>query len=90
MAKIDDLDKAARRARVIASDMTIYPDIQRKIEAGIKNDNLFEELDGILNEARTHFESYVSDNIARNTNILERAFIDNVIANYGHIESSIW
>lgn len=90
MAKIDDLDKAARRARVIASDMTIYPDIQRKIEAGIKNDTLFEELDGILNEARTHFESYVSDRIARDTNILERAFIDNVIANYGHIESPIW
>ena len=90
MAKIDDEDKAARRARVIASDMTIYPDIQRKIESGIKNDNLFQELDGILNEARTHFEQHVSDRIIKQTNILERAFIDSVIANYGHIDSPIW
>ena len=90
MAKITDVAKAAQRARVIASDMTIYPDIQRKIEAGIKNDNLFDELEGIMNEARTHFESYVSDDIVKNTNVLEKAFIDIVFANSGHIESTIW
>jgi hypothetical protein len=90
MAKITDVAKAAQRARVIASDMTIYPDIQRKIEAGIKNDNLFDELEGIMNEARTHFESYVSDDIVQNTNVLEKAFIDIVFANSGHIESTIW
>ncbi len=90
MAKITDVAKAAQRARVIASDMTIYPDIQRKIEAGIKNDNLFDELEGIMNEAKTHFESYVSDDIVKNTNVLEKAFIDIVFANSGHIESTIW
>lgn len=90
MSKIADHAKAAQRARVIASDMTIYPDIQRKIEAGIKNDNLFEELQGIMNEARSHFSSYVDDDIVNNTNILERAFIDIVFANSGHISSHIW
>lgn len=90
MSKITDEKKAAQRARVIASDMTIYPDIQRKIEEGIKNDNLFVELDGIMNEARSHFQTYVSDEIVNDTNILERAFIDIVFANTGHIESSIW
>lgn len=90
MSKINDHAKAAQRARVIASDMTIYPDIQRKIEAGIKNDNLFEELQGIMNEARTHFASYVDDDILNNTNILERAFIDIVFASFGHVESRIW
>ncbi len=90
MAKITDVAKAAQRARVIASDMTIYPDIQRKIEAGIKNDNLFDELQGIMQEARSHFESYVSDDIVQNTNVLEKAFIDIVFANSGHIESTIW
>ena len=90
MSKIDDHEKAARRARVIASDMTIYPDIQKKIEQGIKNDNLFEEIAGIMNEARQHFQQHVSDDIVENTNILERAFIDVVFANTGHIESSIW
>ncbi len=90
MSKITDEAKAAQRARVIASDMTIYPDIQRKIEAGIKNDNLFEEIEGIMQEARTHFMQYVSDDIVHNTNILEKAFIDIVFANAGHIESPIW
>lgn len=90
MSKITDQEKAAQRARVIASDMTIYPDIQKKIEQGIRNDNLFEELGGIMNEARNHFKTYVSDDIIENTNILERAFIDIVFANTGHIESSIW
>ena len=90
MAKITDVAKAAQRARVIASDMTIYPDIQRKIEAGIKNDNLFDELEGIMNEARSHFENYVSDDIINNTNVLEKAFIDIVFATAGHIESPIW
>lgn len=90
MAKITDEKKAAQRARVIASDMVIYPDIQRKIEAGIKNDNLFDELEGIMQEARSHFESYVSDDIVNNTNILEKAFIDIVFATAGHIDSHIW
>ena len=90
MAKITDEKKAAQRARVIAPDMVIYPDIQRKIEAGIKNDNLFDELEGIMQEARSHFESYVSDDIVNNTNILEKAFIDIVFATAGHIDSHIW
>lgn len=90
MSKITDPKKAAQRARVIASDMTIYPDIQKKIERGIKNDTLFDEIGGIMREARDHFSSYVSDEIVNDTNILEKAFIDMVFANSGHIESPIW
>jgi len=90
MAKITDEAKAAQRARVIASDIAIYPDIQRKIEAGIKNDNLFDELQGIMHEARSDFRNYVSDEIVNNTNVFERAFIDIVFANSGHVESHIW
>jgi hypothetical protein len=90
MTRISDEKKAAQRARVIASDMTIYPDIQKRIETGIRNDSLFEELEGIMNEAKSHFATYVSDEIINDTNILEKAFIDIVFANYGHIESSIW
>lgn len=90
MNKITDPEKAARRARVIASDMTIYPDIQKRIETGIRNDTLFTELGGILNEARRDFEKYVSPELVNNTNILEKAFIDIVFAGSGHIESKIW
>ena len=87
---ITDPKKAAQRARVIASDMTIYPDIQKRIENGIRNDNLFDELDGIIQEARRDFENHVDADIIANTNILEQAFIDIVFAESGHIESHIW
>lgn len=90
MAKITDPKKAARRARVIASDLTIYPDIQKKIAAGIKNDNLFEVIDGIWHEAVSHMRQYVDDDMLENTNVLEKAFIDIVFAQCGHIESKIW
>lgn len=90
MSKITDPKKAARRARVIASDLTVYPDIQRKIALGIKNDTLFQEIDGIWNEALTYMRQYVDEEILLNTNVLEKAFIDIVFANCGDIESSIW
>lgn len=90
MSKITDPKQAARRARVIASDLTIYPDIQKKIAAGIQNDNLFEEIQGIWNEALTHMHQYVDADLLENSNILEKAFIDIVFANCGDIESSIW
>lgn len=90
MAKVNDPKKAAQRARVIASDIAIYPDIQKKIERGIKNDNLFDELADVLREARTHFQAFVSEDIVENTNIFEKAFIDIVFANTSHIESKIW
>ena len=86
----EDLKAAERRARVLAADMTIYPDIQRKIEVGIQNDTLFDELDGLLREARNHFAQYFSEDVINNTNILEKAFIDIVFAGTGHIDSTIW
>src|SRR5690554_350910 len=90
MSKVTDPKKAAIRARVIASDIAIYPDIQKKIARGIENDNLFEELDDVLREARQHFEGYVSADLCNNTNIFEKAFIDTVFAGTAHIESEIW
>ena len=90
MSKITDPKKAAQRARVIASDLIIYPDIQRKIEAGIQNDNLFDELQGIMNEVRADFNRHVSEDLVNNTNILEKAFIDIVFVNFAHIKSPIW
>ncbi|AWV89207.1 hypothetical protein [Bradymonas sediminis] len=90
MAKVTDPKKAAIRARVIASDIAIYPDIQKKIERGIANDNLFEELADVMREARQHFEGYVCEELCNNTNIFEKAFIDTVFAGTAHIESDIW
>lgn len=90
MSKVTDPKKAAIRARVIASDIAIYPDIQKKIARGIANDTLFEELADVMREARQHFEGYVSADLCNNTNIFEKAFIDTVFAGTAHIESDIW
>lgn len=90
MGKIKDREKAARHARVIASDLTMYPDIQEKIREGIKNDNLFEKIDGIWNEALTYMRQRVDEELLENTNVLEKAFIDGVIAKYGDVDSPIW
>lgn len=90
MPKTTNLKKASRRARVIASDIAIYPDIQQRIEDGIKNDNLFEELDDVLREARQDYRAHVDSNIIDNTIIFEMAFIDKVFSETGNIDSSIW
>lgn len=90
MTNISKYEQAARRARVIASDLAIYPDIQKKIEIGIQNDTLFEELAGSMKQARNDFADYFDDEIVNGTNLLEKAIIDTIFANTGHIESHIW
>lgn len=90
MGKTNDLKKASRRARVIASDIAIYPDIKKRIKKGIKNDNLFEQLDDVLREARQDYRAHVDEEIIDNTIIFEMAFIDIVFAKTGDIESDIW
>ena len=90
MPKTQNLKKASQRARVIASDMPIYPDIQKRIEKGIKNDNLFEELDDVLREAKQDYRDHVDDRIIEDTIIFEMALIDIVFAKTDDIESPIW
>jgi hypothetical protein len=75
---------------VIASDIAIYPDIKKRIKKGIKNDNLFEQLDDVLREARQDYRAHVDEEIIDNTIIFEMAFIDIVFAKTGDIESDIW
>ena len=90
MATEQELKKARRRARVLCSDMSIYPDIQAKIEKGIREDSLFVELEGLLNEARQDLKNHVGAELAEQENLLERAFVDIIFANSGHIPSDIW
>jgi hypothetical protein len=90
MPKTQNLKKASQRARVIASDIAIYPDIQKRIEKGIKNDNLFEELDDVLREAKQNYREHVDERIIEDTIIFEMAFIDIVFSKTDDIESPIW
>ncbi|MFB6263535.1 MAG: hypothetical protein ABEL76_07910 [Bradymonadaceae bacterium] len=88
--KTDDLREAKRRAEVIASDIAIYPDLQERIERGVKNDNLFEELDDVLRDARKNFRSHVDEEIVEDTIVFEMQIIDKIFAPAGQYDSEIW
>ncbi len=88
MERIDSIEKATRLARAIASDVAIYN--LKKIEDGIKNDNLFDLIQKDLAEGEQLFRARVSSEIANNTNIFERAIIDILVEPKGHIKSPIW
>jgi hypothetical protein len=87
MNLIDSPDQARRLARAIISDVAIYN--REKVEAGIKNDNVFELLTEQLDEGRQHYMSRVAPELAA-SNIFDIAIVDVLIKRAGKIESSIW
>ncbi len=87
MNLIDNPDQARRLARAIISDVAIYN--REKVEAGIKNDTIFELLIEDLEEGRQHFNSRVVPQIAA-SNVFDLAVVDVLIKRSGKIESSIW
>ena len=88
MEKIDNIKKATRLARAIASDISIYN--TDAIVDGLNNDNLFTSLSGELEEGRKLFREKVNEEIVNNTNIFEKAIIDIIIASRGHLKTPIW
>jgi len=87
MSLIENPDQAKRLARAIMSDVAIYN--REKVEDGIKNDNIFDVLRAELDEARQHFISRVTPQLA-SSNIFDIAIVDVLIKRAGKIESSIW
>lgn len=87
MNLIDNPDQARRLARAIISDVAIYN--REKVEAGIKNDTIFELLTEELEEGRQHFNSRVVPEIAT-SNVFDIAVVDVLIKRSGKIESPIW
>ena len=63
MNLIENPEQARRLARAILSDVAIYN--REKVEAGIKNDNLFDLLTEELEEGRQHYNSRVAPQILR-------------------------
>lgn len=80
--------KAMRRARAIASDISIYN--EAKIVRGIEQDNLFEVLKDEIEEGRENFKSNVSPEIYTKTNYYDRAVVDVILKPKGHVKSKIW
>jgi hypothetical protein len=87
MNLIENPDQARRLARAILSDVAIYN--REKVEAGIKNDNLFEILTEELEEGRQHYNSRVAPGLSA-TNFFDLAIVDVLVKRAGKIESSIW
>lgn len=87
MALIETEEAARRLARAIASDLSLYN--AEKVEKGIANDNLFEALAADIEEGRALYNSRVSPQL-HNKNLYDRALVDLLIKNKGHIRSKMW
>lgn len=87
MALIEVEEAARRLARAIASDLSLYN--AEKIERGIANDNLFDELAADIEEGRALYNSRVSPELY-NRNFYDRAIVDLLIRGKGHIRSKMW
>lgn len=79
---------AERLARVMASDIAIYNEEQ--IKRGIQNDTLFEELADDLRDAERNWRERVDDEFKDDMSLFRRAFVDNVFAGSGNIDSDIF
>lgn len=88
MALIETKEMAWRRARAIASDVSLYN--EQKIIQGIQNDDVFERLSGEIEEGRELYKSGVHPDLYAKTNYYDRAIVDIVIRSKGHIKSKIW
>ncbi|RMG13360.1 MAG: hypothetical protein D6729_15115 [Deltaproteobacteria bacterium] len=88
MALIDTPEAAWRRARAIASDISLYN--EQKIVEGIQNDDLFERLAEEIEEGRELYKSGVHPDLYARTNYYDRAIVDIVVKSKGHIKSPIW
>lgn len=87
MSLIENSDQARRLARAILSDIALYN--QEKVAEGIRNDTIFELLNGEIEEGRQHFISRVTPELAA-SRLYDLAVVDVLIKRSGKIESSIW
>lgn len=88
MALIDTKEGAWRRARAIASDISLYN--EKKVIEGIQNDDLFTRLSDEIEEGRELYKSGVHPELYATTNYYDRAIVDIVVRSKGHIKAAIW
>ncbi|MFA6033803.1 MAG: hypothetical protein WC889_12960 [Myxococcota bacterium] len=88
MALIDRKEAAMRLARAIASDIGLYH--EERIVEGLVKDTLFDLLDGEFSEGRELYRSRISRELDPGCFFFDRAIVDVIIKNKGHIKSRIW
>ena len=88
MGVVKDPDVARRIARAVVSDIALYN--AKKVEEGVRNDNLFDLLKEEIEEGQGYYLSRVDPEIAKNTNYFNQALVDVLVKPTGRIPSKIW
>lgn len=88
MGVVKDMDVARRIARAVVSDIALYN--AKKVEEGVRNDNLFDLLKEEIEEGQGYYMSRVDPEIAKNTNFFDQALVDVLLKPAGRIPSKIW
>ena len=87
MALIDKPDRARQLARAIASDLSLYH--EKKLVEGIEKDAVFDIMREEIEEGRTLYKSRVTPEIF-SLGLYDRALVDMLLKNRGHVKSRIW
>ena len=74
MTRTDDPEKARRLARTLAADLVLYND--HKVQSGLIEGDLPEELASELAEQRASYEARVSPALLAQSNFFDRAMVD--------------
>jgi hypothetical protein len=87
MALIDKPERARQLARAIASDLSLYH--EKKLVEGIEKDTVFEIMRDEIEEGRVLYKSRVTPEIF-GLGLYDRALVDMLLKNRGHVKSRIW
>jgi hypothetical protein len=87
MALIDKPERARQLARAIASDLSLYH--EKKLVEGIEKDAVFEIMREEIEEGRALYKSRVTPEIF-SLGLYDRALVDMLLKNRGHVKSKIW
>jgi hypothetical protein len=87
MALIDKPERARQLARAIASDLSLYH--EKKLVEGIERDAVFDIMRDEIEEGRALYKSRVTPEIF-NMGLYDRALVDMLLKNRGHVKSKIW
>jgi hypothetical protein len=85
---IEDLARAARLARAIASDIALYN--ADKVARSLAQDTFFTELAPEFDEGRRLYLSRVAPSLDAAAHQFERAIVDVILLGKGHIAGKVW
>lgn len=88
MTAIDDISKAARLARAIASDIALYN--ADKVARALVADSFFAELAPEFEEGKKLYLSRLAPGLDAAAHLFERSIVDVILLSKGHIVCKVW